>query len=55
MIKREWDPVAALACPNCGALVIADEAEERCWSCDKKSNLPNGHFTIIDISDVMND
>jgi len=54
-MKGEWEPVAALSCPYCGALSVAGEAEEKCWSCDKISKLPNGYFTVIDISEVIHD
>jgi rubrerythrin len=42
MSKFEYIEVDALECPFCGALVLADDAQETCWSCEREVAYPGG-------------
>jgi len=40
MSRCEYVQVDAYECPYCGVLVLVEDAEETCWSCDKEVAYP---------------
>ena len=37
----KYEIVKAFSCPYCGALILPEQAEETCWSCDREVEFPD--------------
>jgi hypothetical protein len=57
MVRKicKYEVVEAYECPFCGALVLAEMAEEKCWSCDRKVAYPDDPVDDENYKALMSD